>query len=109
MAATEPRVTTVDLERFDGRLDALIELVRANRGTIEFRRAGEATASVGWADGRQMFDFYYHRWGRERDPLMGALTLALTGEDRDEIETEIANVVAEVRREMRREREAAGG
>ncbi len=99
MAATEPRVITIDLESFDDRPDALIAHVRDNRRVIVFRRAGEVIASVGWSDGDPAFEFYYHRWGRNRDPLMGALTLALTGEDLDAIETEIANAVGEVRRE----------
>lgn len=109
MATTKPGVLTIDLAEFDDRLDDLIALVADSPETIEFSRNGEVTASVHWFDGRPMFDFYHHWWGRERDRVMGALALALTGEDLDEVETEVANAVAEVRWEIRQERAASGG
>lgn len=108
MSTTEPRLMTVDLEQYDGRLDALIALFRGHAGPMEFRRADEVTAALTWQGDQPLFDFSYHWWGRERDPLMAALTVALTGEDLDEIETEVANAVGEVRREMQRERAARG-
>ena len=109
MSASESRIAVADLEQFDGRLSVLLDLVWESRGTLQFRRPGDAAASVDTCRQPPKFSFSCERWGRKRAPLMGPLTLALTGEDLDEIEIDIANAVGEVRRETRREREAAGG
>jgi hypothetical protein len=100
---------SIDLETFEGRLSDLIAAVEAEPGPIAYRRGGEIIATSSFSRGVRMFDFHHHHRGRKRDRLMGALTLALTGEDLDEIETEVANAVAEARREIWAEREAASG
>jgi hypothetical protein len=105
----EPEGRSIDLDEYDGRLDDLVAIVRAEPGLVVFRRGADVTASSDVRDGVRMFDFYRQHWGRRRDHLMGALTVALTGEDLDEVETEVARAVAEARQAIRVERETATG